>query len=150
MRIARHDSAGFTLMEVLLALLVLSVGMLGVAAILLESLRASRSGIARTQAVTLASDIADRIRANRTTTDAYDCDGPCDAGEGGNAVAIADLAAWRDTVATKLPDGAASLRLMPGAPGTQAVYLVEVNWHEGGAATQFAYRMRVDLAEEPW
>lgn len=150
MRIARHDSAGFTLTEVLLALLVLSVGVLGVAAILLESLRASRSGIARTQAVTLASDIADRIRANRTTPEAYDCDGPCDAGEGGNAVAIADLDAWRDTVATELPDGAASLSLMPSAPGTPAAYLVEVNWHEGGAVTQFAYRLRVELAEEPW
>jgi type IV pilus assembly protein PilV len=148
MRVSRHDSAGFTLAEVLLALLVLSVGMLGITALLLESLRASRSGIARTQAATLASDIADRIRANRTTTDAYDCDGPCDAGEGGNAVAIADLDAWRDSVATQLPDGGASLSLMPGAPGAPAVYLVEVNWHEGGAATQFAYRMRVELAEE--
>ena len=149
MRFARHDSVGFTLTEVLLALLVLSVGMLGIAAVLLESLRASRSGIARTQAVTLASDIAERIRANRTTTDAYDCDGPCDAGEGGNAAAIADLAAWRGTVATQLPGGAASMSFMPGAPGTPAVYLVEVNWHEGGAAAQLAYRVRVEVAEEP-
>ena len=59
MRATRHHRAGFTLVEVLLALLVLCVGMLGTAAILLESLRASRSGIARTQAVTLAADLAD-------------------------------------------------------------------------------------------
>jgi type IV pilus assembly protein PilV len=144
---SRHHSAGFTLAEVLIALLIVSVGMLGVAAILLQGLRASRSGIARTQAVTLASDVADRIRANRTTTDAYDCDGACDAGEGGNAVAIADLSAWRDTVAARLPGGAAGTSFRSGTPGTPAVYLVEVNWHEGGAAAEYAYRLRVEIAE---
>ncbi len=147
MRAASHHRAGFTLVEVLLALLVLCVGMLGTAAILLESLRASRSGIARTQAVSLAEDLADRILANRATTNAYDCDGPCDTGEGGNAVAVADLDAWRDAVAARLPGGVASVSFSPGAPGSPAVYLVEVDWTEGGAAAESTYQLRVEIAE---
>jgi type IV pilus assembly protein PilV len=147
MRATSRHRAGFTLVEVLLALLVLCVGMLGTAAILLESLRATRSGIARTQAVTLAADLAERILANRATTNAYDCDGPCDAGEGGNAVAIADLDTWRDAVAARLPDGVASVSFVPGAPGNPAVYLVGVDWTDGGAAAQSTYQLRVEIAE---
>ena len=147
MRATRHHRAGFTLVEVLLALLVLCVGMLGTAAILLESLRASRSGIARTQAVTLAADLADRILANRTTANAYDCDGSCEAGEGGNAVAVADLDNWRDAVAARLPAGVASVSFTPGGPASPAVYLVGVGWTEGGAAVQFTYRLQVEVTE---
>ena len=147
MRATRHRQAGFTLVEVLLALLVLCVGMLGTAAILLESLRASRSGIARTQAVTHAADLADRILANRTTTNAYDCDGSCEAGEGGNAVAVADLDTWRDAVADRLPGGVASVSFTPGGPASPAVYLVGVGWTEGGAAVQFTYRLQVEVTE---
>jgi len=147
MRATRHHRAGFTLVEVLLALLVLCVGMLGTAAILLESLRASRSGIARTQAVTLASDLAERILANRTTTNAYDCDGSCEAGEGGNAVAVADLDTWRDAVAARLPAGVASVSFTPGGPASPAVYFVEVGWTEGGAVVQSTYRLQVELTE---
>ena len=56
---------GFTMVETLVALVVLAIGLLGIAALHLESLRAGRTAIYRTQAVNLAADVADRIRANR-------------------------------------------------------------------------------------
>jgi type IV pilus assembly protein PilV len=59
-------SGGFSIVEALVALVVLSVGMLGIAALYVESLRAGRSAVYHTQAVNLAADMADRIRANRT------------------------------------------------------------------------------------
>src|SRR5512138_827355 len=61
----REPAAGFTLIEVLIALVVLAIGMLGIAAVYLEGLRASRDALLRTQAVILAADMGDRIRANR-------------------------------------------------------------------------------------
>ena len=64
--------SGFSIVEVLVALVVLAVGMLGIAALYVESLRAGRTAVYRTQAVNLASDMADRIRANRTAGDAYE------------------------------------------------------------------------------
>ena len=67
----RHHSSGFSIVEALVALVVLSVGMLGIAALYVESLRAGRTAVYRTQAVNLAADMADRIRANRSVPDSW-------------------------------------------------------------------------------
>ena len=63
--------AGFTLVEVLIALVVLAVGMLGIAALYIEGLRASRTALVRSEAVVLATNMADRIRANLEAGAAY-------------------------------------------------------------------------------
>jgi type IV pilus assembly protein PilV len=75
-RISRSRSRGFTLIEALVSLLVLSIGLLGVASLQLSSLRANSSAAARSQATFLAYDIADRMRANRNAAKAglYDID----------------------------------------------------------------------------
>jgi len=59
------------MVEMLVALVVLAVGMLGVASLFGISLHSGSSAIARMQAVNLAADIADRIRANRRAAGAY-------------------------------------------------------------------------------
>ncbi len=58
-------AAGFSLLEVLIALVVLSIGLLGVAAMSIESFRNSQDALLRTRAVNLAADMADTIRTNR-------------------------------------------------------------------------------------
>ena len=62
---------GFSLVEVLIALVVLSVGMLGVAGLYVQSMQASRTSMLRHHAVILAGDVADRIRANPSAGIAY-------------------------------------------------------------------------------
>jgi type IV pilus assembly protein PilV len=141
-RLAR--ASGFTLVEVLVALIVLSIGMLGIAALYLESLRASRQALVRTQAVTLASDIADRIRANRAPTNAYDCGGTCDAGEG-VGLAITELNAWRTTVAAQLPGGTTSITYAAAAANAPNIYVVTVSWTEIGYADPLTYQLRVEI-----
>ena len=47
---------GFTLIEAMVALIVLSVGLLGIAALYGQTLRASRTSLYRTEAVNLAAD----------------------------------------------------------------------------------------------
>ena len=72
-QLSRQD--GFSLVEVLIATLVLSVGILGVAAMQMVSFQTSQSAYARSRAVYLAQDILDRMRANvpgYTTTAVYD------------------------------------------------------------------------------
>jgi len=66
-----HKARGFSLLEVLIALVVLSVGLLGLAALQAEGLRGSSSAVQRTTAVNYASDIADRMRANRAGLGSY-------------------------------------------------------------------------------
>src|SRR2546430_11305523 len=61
---------GFTMIKVLVALVGLAVGMLGVASLFGISLHSGSSAITRMQAVNLATDLADRIRANRAAGDA--------------------------------------------------------------------------------
>lgn len=59
---------GMTLIEVLIALLVLGVGLLGIAALQGVGLKTGHSAYARSQATMLAYDLADRMRARRSDT----------------------------------------------------------------------------------
>ncbi len=141
----RNRQKGFTLVEVLVALIVLSIGMLGIAALYLESLRASRQALVRTEAVTLASDIADKIRSNRNPANNYDCGGTCDANEGVNAIAQADLNAWRTAVTATLPGGAADITYTAAAANAPNVYVISVSWTEIGYANPLSYQLRVEI-----
>ena len=60
----RSTPAGFTLIEVLVALVVLSVGLIAVAAMQVKGLQFANTAITSNRAVELAADMADRIRAN--------------------------------------------------------------------------------------
>jgi type IV pilus assembly protein PilV len=61
----RHRQRGFSMIEVLIALVLLAVGLLGYALLQTMSLRFTQSANLRTQATTLAYDLLDQMRANR-------------------------------------------------------------------------------------
>ena len=83
------SARGFTLIESLVALVVLSIGLLGAAATLLGSLGAHADASRLATALVLVCDVADRVRANpagrasfdtRSTTPGADCGASaCDA-----------------------------------------------------------------------
>jgi len=62
---ARNRCQGLTLVEILIALLVLSVGLLGLAAMQTTAVKYTTSANQRTQATALAYDLVDRMRINR-------------------------------------------------------------------------------------
>ena len=62
---ARSRSTGFSLIEVLVALLVLLIGLLGVVRMQLLSVQNNQGAYLRTQATYIAADMMDRMRANR-------------------------------------------------------------------------------------
>jgi len=66
---------GFSMLEVLLALAVLSVGLLGAAAMMLDSLRTHSGSLHHVGATQLVRDMADRIRANPRARSHYDTRG---------------------------------------------------------------------------
>lgn len=66
--LAQRPSTGFTLIEVLVALIVTSIGLLGLAALQANGLRDNHGAYLRTQASYIASDIAERMRANLGAT----------------------------------------------------------------------------------
>ncbi len=61
----RRQARGFSMIEVLIALIILAVGLLGFALLQTMSLRFAQSANYRTQATNLAYDLLDQMRANR-------------------------------------------------------------------------------------
>jgi len=102
---------GFGLIEVLVALLILAVGLLGMASLQTASLQQTTGSQTRTQAILLAKDIVERIRANRPNRASYALAGQaavaCNTGfaitNGG--VAADDLNEWRNALGCLLPGG---------------------------------------------
>src|SRR6266404_3862053 len=70
-RAERIRQRGMTLIEILVAIVVLSVGLLGLAGLQLKGLQVNQGSIYRWQAAMLAEDIADRIRADRAGAGTY-------------------------------------------------------------------------------
>ncbi|MCD9096110.1 type IV pilus modification protein PilV [Luteimonas fraxinea] len=69
---SRHSaSGGFTLIEILIALVVLAVGLLGLAMLQTMNLRYTKSAQQRTQATVLAGQLLDTMRTNRSEVSAY-------------------------------------------------------------------------------
>lgn len=68
----KRRAPGFTLTEVLIALVLLSLGLLGAAGMLLGSLRAHADALQEMAAAHLVQEIAQRIRANPRAGAAYD------------------------------------------------------------------------------
>jgi len=148
---------GFSIVEAMVALVVMSVGMLGIAGLYVSSLKAGRTAILRTQAVNLASDIADRIRANRIAQTAYDTAvvAPCSVPGGGATLAqtaarnlaATDTCQWRTTIQAILPQGTGVIAFVAGNPaGMPNTYIVTVNWQEPGEQQAFSYQLRVQAS----
>lgn len=64
--VAMRAQAGTSLLEVLIAVVVLSVGLLGLAGLQVAGLRVNQGAIQRSQATMLAYDVFDRMRSDRT------------------------------------------------------------------------------------
>ena len=61
----QHHHGGFNLIEVMVALAVLSIGLLGIAALQIQGVRFNYGSFSRSQAIMIASDFAERMYANR-------------------------------------------------------------------------------------
>ncbi|MPZ45108.1 MAG: type IV pilus modification protein PilV [Betaproteobacteria bacterium] len=66
---ANRESAGFTMIEVLVTLVILMIGLLGIAGLMAQGQRASFEAYQRQQALALANDMAERVKANRPGVD---------------------------------------------------------------------------------
>jgi type IV pilus assembly protein PilV len=123
-------SRGFTLVEALIALVVLSIGLLGVAALQLSSLRTNGSAAMRSQATMLAYEIVDRMRANqvvaKTTTDYIIAYAAIPAG---TTVAAKDLIAWRQNLADTLGPTAQS-QITRNGVGDAATFVISIQWSD--------------------
>lgn len=129
-------SQGFSLVEVLVALVVVSVGMLGIAGLYVNGMQAGRTATFSHHAVTLAGDVADRIRANPRAGVAYvgeEGDNNC-IDEGVDCspeeMAAHDIMIWNEQAEDFLPSGEVNVQFNAGA--TPPEYTITVTWDEPG------------------
>ncbi|HEX8615713.1 MAG TPA: type IV pilus modification protein PilV [Telluria sp.] len=122
---------GFSMLEVLITMLVLSVGLLGIAGIIMTNLKNNHSAYSRGQATILANDIIDRMRANRTF-----------AQPGGKyvtalgaipatttTVAESDVKAWQTSLDKNLKGGKGSIAFNPAGN-----VIVTIQWDDRRAS----------------
>jgi type IV pilus assembly protein PilV len=153
------QARGYTIIEVMVALLILSLGLLGIAGLHLVSLRNAHGSGMRDVATQLAYDMADRMRANLdgvkagtydfgssppAVVDCFQDTATCSA----NQIAALDLNAWDERIKGRLGASAAgvvcrdstpnpndgSSAAAPGCDATPststAPYVIKIYWQE--------------------
>lgn len=144
----RPQESGVALVEALVAMVVLAVGVMGLAALQTRNLVDTRTGVARANAVMLANDLAERMRLNRsaaladsavtrydrewntdaTSTAVPDClTAACDAAD----VRSFDLAEWYIALRQLLPSGDARI----DAPDAAGHIRVTFRWRNNPHAS---------------
>lgn len=112
-RMNARKSRGVSLLEVMIAVLIFSFGLLGLAALQTYSIKVNQGANFRSQATALASTMLDNIRANFGNTSAYYSDeyaeADCATAPDSSSQAAFDLSAWRQQVACELPQGEAAV-----------------------------------------
>lgn len=139
------NNQGFTLIEVLITMIVLAIGLLGLAALQTTGLRNSLSAYNRSQATIFAYDLADRMRANSVETDnlmasVYNRVDPDNAVAQNNCVLVVgcsaaqmaqnDLFEWHRDISATLPLGEGSITgvLVGVNPNQNMIYTLTIIW----------------------
>jgi type IV pilus assembly protein PilV len=138
------NQRGFTLLEILVAIVVLSIGLLGLAGLQAVSLNNNQTAYYRSIATQQAYDMADRMRANQGTTAVgvragnYDNLPTTPAPTG--SMALTDWTQWLANTTAMLPNGTGIVRCVSGPSGCVApvansnrVFDITVMWIEKGA-----------------
>lgn len=118
-----RSQGGFTLLEVLVTIVILSLGLLGYAGLQMATLKNSASAYQRSQATILANDMFDRMRVNRLQAVAGNYNTTIGAPAAGAGVAGQDLLDWKTLVGNALPGGDGAINV--DATGN---VLIQIQW----------------------
>lgn len=120
-----HKQAGASLIEVMVAFLILSIGLLGLAMLQGKSLRMNTDAYLRSQATLIAAELMESMRANPNGNYGPVAAKPLPCGCTGIARATNDdLIRWYDALATMLPGATGSIEK------AGVVYTIKMSWQE--------------------
>lgn len=152
-QIVTIKQSGSTLIEVLITVLVLSIGLLGMATLQFDAMKLNHDSFLRSQAVNLAYDMSDRIRVNRSGANAGDysitiaATAPTVVTTPSTPEEIADLDmnTWLNDLAAELPAGDGSIVYRTDGDISQFgdEFTIQVCWDEsrgnGAPLTCFSF-----------
>ena len=125
--IHKSNIHGFSMVEVLVTIVILMIGLLGLAGLQSRALTSQMESYQRAQALVLLKDMADRIEANRQNAASYITAAPRGTGFNGSAVlnctglagGALDLCEWHNALlgASEKRAGATNIGAMIGARG---------------------------------
>lgn len=136
----KRFTRGFSLIEVLIALLILAIGVLGIAALQFKGLKYSHDSFLRSQINFLAYDIGELMRSNRSNAASYTAGGvytvaiPTTAGACNYATAsnaTNDLACWHRRIDAAIPPGSTANITTFGS-----LYTVALAWTDREGTTK--------------
>jgi type IV pilus assembly protein PilV len=106
-----RKTAGFSMVEVLVSLLILSIGLLGMVALQARAIQENQGAYLRSQASIETYDILERMRANKAAAEAgaYNIAMGVTKISSSNAMAKIDLNDWVTGLSTSLPSGKGSI-----------------------------------------
>lgn len=143
--------AGVSLIELMLAMLVLSIGLLGVAGLQSTTIRNSYSSQQRAVAITLATSMAERIRANATAAagGGFALTKTCTIPSVGGGIVSYEFNAWLTEIKSSLgreTDSSSCGQITYS--NANRTYTVSVFWDDsralgGQAATSYSYMVRI-------
>lgn len=145
-RCQMNGTRGFSLIEVLVALLVLSIGLLGLAMLQVQGMQANSDAYFRTQATVLAYDLIDRMRANNTAAELGDYTASaspspqpsCGTGCAASVRAKVDLYDWYLNLANTLPGYQASV----SAPSSNII-TISISWTDRNVTEGQTWQVQV-------
>jgi type IV pilus assembly protein PilV len=131
---------GFTLLEVLIAIVIFSFGMLGLAALQAYSVKTNQSAHLRSEATALAGMMMDSIRANRPNLGAYYSNSyvefGCDDDVADSPAATHDIEFWRQRINCTLPEGRGAIAPISGNEIAVCIRWSDARWEtEDGDAS---------------
>lgn len=141
------NKRGFTLLEVMIAIAILAIGMLGVAGLHMVSIEHNNAAYLRSQAITIGQDIVERMRNNRDAIDNNKFDNivstsltmpssdclTADEGCSSDQLAAIDLGQWAQMINSINNDN--SRQQLPGAKATitadgtvDDMFTIKIEW----------------------
>ena len=134
MLIRKQLQHGVTLVEAMIALLVISIGLLGIASLQLTAMSQNTSALNHSQAVWIAYNMSDRIRANITEFANYD---GIDTDNGYAQDCVNNPCQSQDMVTADAADWTTMVQGLPGGRGmindNNGVLTVTVMWDDDGS-----------------
>lgn len=131
---------GFTLLEVLIALLVLSFGLLGLAALQAYSVKANQSANFRSQATAFANMMLDNIRANRFNLSSYYSDEyedvACGSAPSTSSPAAFELGEWQQKINCQLPNGRAAVAPISANEVAVCIRWSDARWESSAGTSE--------------